>query len=308
MKSEETMYQANNAVEGTQVYNESTKSENQVKETATNTKGGSWKQVVIGGVSGVLLGSASSFFMSSASAVDDPDAPGNDGHNETNNDAQGGTPISADTTATVDGLSVATVSDDMSFGEAFAAAREQVGAGGVFEWHGGIYGTYYADEWNAMTPEEQAEFGNRVNYGAGTSSTADVTPETSTHDATEPEVVEAVSEEPVPQQDVEVQILGVENVPLGDGSSVTMGYAEANGLDVVVVDVDQDGMFDQMYVDVNGDGEVSDNEFTGIQGEGLSVADWAQQSEAQPDPNDVYLADNQMPDYINDADMGDFVS
>ena len=87
-----------------------------------------------------------------------------------------------------------------------------------------------------------------------------------------------------------------------------MGYAEANGLDVVVVDVDQDGMFDQMYVDVNGDGEVSDNEFTGIQGEGLSVADWAQQSEAQPDPNDVYLADNQMPDYINDADMGDFVS
>ena len=57
-------------------------------------------------------------------------------------------------------LPVADVSDDMSFKEAFAAAREEVGPGGVFYWHGGIYGTYYKEEWDAMSAEEKAEFGD----------------------------------------------------------------------------------------------------------------------------------------------------
>lgn len=57
-------------------------------------------------------------------------------------------------------LPVADVSDDMSFKEAFAAARDEVGPGGVFYWHGGIYGTYYKEEWDAMSAEEKAEFGD----------------------------------------------------------------------------------------------------------------------------------------------------
>lgn len=46
-----------------------------------------------------------------------------------------------------DNISVATgVNDEMSFNEAFAAARSEVGAGGAFEWRGNVYGTYYAEE------------------------------------------------------------------------------------------------------------------------------------------------------------------
>jgi hypothetical protein len=41
------------------------------------------------------------------------------------------------------------VNDNMSFAEAFATARDETGAGGVFTWNGQTYGTFYATEVNA---------------------------------------------------------------------------------------------------------------------------------------------------------------
>jgi hypothetical protein len=52
------------------------------------------------------------------------------------------------------------VNDDMSFIEAFAAARTEVGPGGVFEWRGGVYGTYYANEWDGFSDEYKHQFSN----------------------------------------------------------------------------------------------------------------------------------------------------
>lgn len=54
--------------------------------------------------------------------------------------------------------------DDMSFSEAFAAAREDVGAGGIFYWHGKPYGTYYENEWNAMSEADKDEYWNSVGH------------------------------------------------------------------------------------------------------------------------------------------------
>jgi hypothetical protein len=48
--------------------------------------------------------------------------------------------------------------DDMTFGQAFAASRQEVGPGGVFEWHGGVYHTYYANEWEGFSDEYRHEF------------------------------------------------------------------------------------------------------------------------------------------------------
>lgn len=66
--------------------------------------------------------------------------------------------------ATDEGVRVAQVDDQQSFSEAFADARAQVGPGGVFEWHGKVYGTYYENEWNAMSPAEKAEYQSRIDY------------------------------------------------------------------------------------------------------------------------------------------------
>lgn len=48
--------------------------------------------------------------------------------------------------------------DDESFSDAFADAREDIGPGGFFEWHGEVYNTYYKEEWESMSSDEQHEF------------------------------------------------------------------------------------------------------------------------------------------------------
>lgn len=49
------------------------------------------------------------------------------------------------------------VNDDMSFAEAFAAARNEVGAGGYFVWHNKPFNTYYKEEWDSMSPEQRQQ-------------------------------------------------------------------------------------------------------------------------------------------------------
>ncbi|MDE6397351.1 MAG: hypothetical protein K2K84_08770 [Muribaculaceae bacterium] len=50
------------------------------------------------------------------------------------------------------------MSGDLTFGQAFAAARSEMGPGGSFSWRGQVYGTYYRNEWNAMSPGERHDF------------------------------------------------------------------------------------------------------------------------------------------------------
>jgi hypothetical protein len=107
----------------------------------------------------------------------------------------------------------------MSFNEAFAAARSEVGAGGVFEWRGQVYGTYYGDEWNAMTDEEKDDFGKSLAF-AGADSSYEAEAETETDEA--------------------VEILGVNE----DDGVELIDYMGADDEEVVFIDVHTDDMSD----------------------------------------------------------------
>lgn len=50
------------------------------------------------------------------------------------------------------------VTDTMSFEQAFAAARDEVGMGGVFSWHGRWYNTLHKEEWSSLSLEQRQEF------------------------------------------------------------------------------------------------------------------------------------------------------
>ena len=50
------------------------------------------------------------------------------------------------------------VTDDMSYGQAFAAARNEVGMGGVFGWHGRWYNTFEKDEWTSLSLEQRQQY------------------------------------------------------------------------------------------------------------------------------------------------------
>ena len=119
----------------------------------TKKEGGTWKQVTLGGVSGILMGAG---LMYAGQAI----AKGTEAEDAPNVE----TPEAGETSYTLDnGLKVAAVSDDQSFGEAFEQARAEVGPGGVFIWHGGIYNTYTVEEWNTMTPQQKYDFAHQVN-------------------------------------------------------------------------------------------------------------------------------------------------
>lgn len=114
------------------------------------------KNVAIGAGAGLLMGTAATFLTSMARANSADDAA----------DADSVSSSDSSHPAWSDGeVKVATsVNDGMSFNEAFAAARAEVGPGGAFEWHGGVYGTYTAAEWNNMSAAEKAEYGDHFSW------------------------------------------------------------------------------------------------------------------------------------------------
>ncbi len=274
------------------------------KETTvgmTNKFETKWKEVMIGGVSGIMLGSAGTF-AATAAPIDVTE-----GIAEENLDEN-----VEETTETIvaHGNVASGVTDDMSFSEAFATARHEVGAGGCFVWHGNVYGTYYANEWNAMTPDQRDEFVSST-IGVDTTSNSNQyyagnTAEAQTHQNAQPE-------EQVEEEDLTVEVLGVEQVQNEDGSVSNIGAASINGQAVYFIDVDgQDNQFDLMVADLNGDGQLDENEIVDITDQHMAVSQFTEIAQVSGngsgshDEVEQYYASNEnLPDYVNDADPAD---
>lgn len=189
--------------------------------------------------------------------------------------------------ATATGVRVAQVDDKASFSQAFADARAQVGPGGVFEWHGRVYGTYYKDEWDNMTAEQKHEYQASIDYKDVISDESmaqhhnDMAQhnvnhhESNVHQASyHNQEVTAKPETPndsqeVSSEDVDVQVLEVGQTDLnGDGIPENAAVLEVNGHEVLIVDIDQDGIADAALCDVDNDGQV---EIADLSGENMAM-------------------------------------
>lgn len=195
------------------------------------------------------------------------------------------------------------VNDDMTFDEAFAAARAEVGAGGAFEWRGGVYGTYYAEEWESMSAEEKAEFGDQFEFIAADE--AEPEPIDVTVDellAAEDEVV-AVPEPAVdPEPEIEVEVDNVYHVEDAHGNEASFVEVAVDGEDVHLVDEDGDGVIDVMVYDENGDGVIDEAEMFDVSEEGLMVEDFVEMVE-EPAADDLMPADDVITDDLVDDDV-----
>ena len=175
-------------------------------------------------------------------------------------------------------VKVAEVSDDMSFDEAFASARKQVGAGGVFEWRGKLYGTYYKNEWDAMSQADKDQYAANV-FGTPQAKVH----QTNTQDQPQQDVaedtdaeqntnVQKVSHQTNNQQDrAEAgsdeggryniqQVYGVRTVTDNNGNPMTMVEAKVNGHNAILCDINQDDKIDSMAIDANDDGQITQDE------------------------------------------------
>lgn len=283
------------------------------------TKGvAKWKEVVVGGVSGIALGAAGTLLASSVSLDASAETTGSEN--------PAGDAEAANATAQM----ATTVTDSMSFSAAFSAARAEVGPGGVFEWHGNLYGTYTADEWNNMDSTARNEYADSIHWNGPSHEYVASTHSHSSHasHSSHPSHAEDLhqtanttttgtnTQMPGKEdggEDPDVEIIGVEHANIDGEHESIIGSASINGQAVYFVDVDgQDDEFELMVSDVNRNNQIEDNEIVDISDQHMSVSHFEQlaQESQSNHTNDneehvQYYANNEdLPDYVNDADPG----
>lgn len=268
-----------------------------------------WKEVTIGGVSGILLGGAGSFAATAATLGNTGEVVEENAEENTENASEESAAVEGSSQVMAHGNVASGVNDSMTFNEAFAAARSEVGAGGCFVWHGSVYGTYYASEWNAMSPSQRDEFVSQTT-GVDTSHSHATYAHHSTGSHTQTEQNVTPEKEETGEDDMAVEILGVEQVQHEDGSVSNIGAASINGQAVYFIDVDgEDGEFELMATDLNANGNLEENEITDISDQHMQVSQFQELAQASGngggtgnEVEDYYASNDNLPDYVNDAD------
>jgi hypothetical protein len=82
---------------------------------------------------------------------------------------------------------------------------------------------------------------------------------------------------------------------------MNVALVECEGDQAMMVDIDNDGTIDVIVHDDNNDGILQESEIVDISGAGIEVSDLAQ-AQAATDGGLLYASNDDMPDYINDAD------
>lgn len=111
------------------------------------------------------------------------------------------------------------VTNRMSFEQAFEAAREEVGMGGVFGWQGHWYNTFNEDEWSSLSLDQRQEF------------------------------TEMIMQEKLP---VQVYASSVSTLPTGSQQphpAPTLIEGQLNGHRVIGLDFDLDGVIDTLVME-----------------------------------------------------------
>ncbi len=186
--------------------------------------------------------------------------------------------------------------DDMSFDEAFAAARAEVGPGNAFEWRGGLYGTFLADEWNEMSDDEKSEYGAKVSdvladyeFGHEEETNVEVTPEdnpgaeieVTVEDNTGAEVVVTpedntgaevvVTPEDNTGAEVEVEVVNTWEITDASGDQMTVAHLSVDGHEAALIDQDGDGTYETLVYDENQDGTIDEADMFNIEDQGFTT-------------------------------------
>ncbi|GAB4033417.1 hypothetical protein [Spirosoma jeollabukense] len=230
------------------------------------------------------------------------------------------------------------VTDTMSFEEAFAAARSEVGMFGVFGWHGHWYNTFLKDEWNELSIQQRLDFTELVtheqlpvkSYDPTTIIKSDVP--TQTVPAPEPTIIEGYLNGQ--------RVMGLDFDQ--DGIIDTLVMDGADGHTYRVVDATGDQGLDTVYRYDSLDGELtgvvqvdhafvlSNDQFSQSLEESMSkevvdsiltpdvstqdastpipVIDTIEESHEADDEDTIYMADAHQPDddtYVNNGDVHD---
>lgn len=106
-----------------------------------------------------------------------------------------------------------------------------------------------------------------------------------------------------PAPEPEVEVVSYDRVTNDDGSQMDVAVLNVNGNEVGVIDANLDGEADALVCDANQNGAIEDGEIENVQGQGISMQPL--QDAAGFDPQ---FAQNDLPDYVNDADVDTYMA
>ena len=134
------------------------------------------------------------------------------------------------------------------------------------------------------------------------------TPEPEPTPTPEPEPTPTPGPEPTPtpgpvDPTSEIEVLGYERVNNQDGTQSDIATVRVQDNIIGVVDADIDGKADVIICDVNNSGTLEQDEVQNVQSENIAMQPFQQAAGFQPD-----LAQNDLPDYDNNANVDDYMA
>lgn len=278
-----------------------------------------WQAITISGVAGILMGAGAMYALDAFADVGEKPEP----TPPTPPTPTPPTPPVPVINNEINGLRVSSVDQNLPFGQAFAAARAEVGPGGVFHWHGGVFNTYYLNEWNQMSSADRAAFARQVQPEIqakpenislqGDGSNLHIHIHVHSH---ENEVV-FKPDDPKPEQDSEVHFLGFDDIEI-DGQEYEAGHMTAEGRHVYLLDLDADPehVLERAITDIDQDDRLTMGESVDISDRHITIEEFAlmsvlddqigDNSNTNTGPSQIALNTQDdiapgMPDYVNDA-------
>lgn len=222
--------------------------------------------------------------------------------------------------------------DSMSFDEAFAVAREELGPGGVFDWQGQVYGTWYKEEWDAMGNDDREAYWASIEHEAASYHEAQSPAANEDHSIWDSLVLDsgnvtATSADDLPDAVVAEALpdaaLGSAPEPViipldldGDDVFEAIGMDENHDgkIEVVLTDTNHNQVPDMMMLDTNNDGILDASMFDSNEDGTFDTASpMAQEMQLEigmedaAEPEEIELSVDDNPDFDNDADMSDWV-
>ena len=135
-----------------------------------------------------------------------------------------------------------------------------------------------------------------------------VTPEPEPEPTPEPKPTPTPEPEPTPtpgpvDPTSEIEVLGYERVNNQDGTQSDIATVRVQDNIIGVVDADIDGKADVIICDVNNSGTLEQDEVQNVQSENIAMQPFQEAAGFQPD-----LAQNDIPDYDNNANVDDYMA
>ena len=159
-----------------------------------------------------------------------------------------------------------------------------------------------------VTPEEEQDVevvSSQPSKTGGSTPSHNPTSHPTPQPATEPNPTPEPTPASEPRPVSEIEVVSYETVTNEDGSQMDVAVVNAQGQAVMIADVDQNGVADIMASDLNYNGQLDNGEIVDVSDQNIAMQPL--QDAANMNGNNM-VAQTGEPDYINDANVDDYIA